>query len=81
MKTLGPRFENEYLAICVRMTFFHLFASGPNLTVIAKIISGVPDKMSGKHSVLCRTFDSPPGILGSFLFYILCFLCRTFPAH
>ena len=25
-------------------------------SVIAKIISGVPDKMSGRHSVPCRTF-------------------------
>ena len=31
------------------------------LAVITKIISGVPDKMSGRHSVLCWTFWFPVG--------------------
>ena len=31
------------------------------VSVIIKIVFGVPDKMSGKHSVLCRTFWFPAG--------------------
>ncbi len=31
----------------------------PYPAVIAKIISGVPDKMSGRHSMFCRTFWVP----------------------
>ncbi len=33
-----------------------LFIMQALLAVIAKIIFGVPDKMSGKPSALCRTF-------------------------
>ncbi len=29
--------------------------------MIAKIISGLPDKMSGRPSVFCRTFGAPAG--------------------
>ena len=51
--------------------------------VITKIISGVPDKMSGRPSALCRTFWAPVGhflqlMTGKYQWSFLLSLNRTF---
>ncbi len=52
----------QYFPVCMEQIWggpynsdFRIYADMNN-SVIAKIISGVPDKMSGRPSALCRTF-------------------------
>ncbi len=49
--------------------------------VLAKIISGLPDKMSGRLSILCRTFWSSAGHFYPLMTSKYDDLCRTFAGH
>ncbi len=51
------------------------------VTVLAKIISGLPDKMSGRPSMLCRTFWSLAGHFSQLMTGNSCLPCRTFSLY
>ncbi len=55
--------------------------STQRISVLAKIISGLPDKMSGRSSMLCRTFWSAAGHFSALMTGKYYILCRTFLAE
>ncbi len=50
-------------------------------SVLAKFISGLPDKMSGRHSMPCRTIWSPIGHFSQLMTSKYNVLCWTFAWH
>ena len=51
------------------------------IAVLAKIISGLPDKMSSKPSMLCRTFPSSVGHYSQLITSNFFLSCQTFSMH
>ncbi len=84
VSSLRLKLRLEFKPVLIDLTCMESGDEG--LTVLAKFISGLPDKMSGKPSMLCRTFWSPvghclsswPTIFFSLVWQFPCIeLCRT----